>query len=69
MSLRKYARPCEFASMLLMVLGIVALCQPWSLLLHEYSVAIVIAGLLAFNVFSRIASPPPEPGEAPSGTR
>ena len=51
------ARQFEFASMVLMMLGIVALCQPWSLALHQYSVAIIIAGLVAFNVFSRIKSP------------
>ena len=43
--------------MLLMTLGIAALCQPWSLFLHRYSVAMIIAGLLAFNVFSRMKTP------------
>ena len=47
--------------MVLMMLGIVALCQPWSLFLHGYSVAMIIAGLVAFNVFSRIKSPPAAP--------
>jgi hypothetical protein len=45
--------------MVLMALGIAALCQPWSLMLHQYSVAMIIAGLVAFNVFSRIRSPEP----------
>jgi hypothetical protein len=54
---KQHARQFEFASMVLMVLGIVALCQPWSLVLHQYSVAMIIAGLVAFNVFSRIKSP------------
>ncbi len=40
--------------MAMMLLGIVALCQPWSDLLHRYSVLMVIIGLVAFNVFSRI---------------
>ena len=31
-----------------MVLGIVALCQPWSLFLHRYGLTIIIVGLLAF---------------------
>ena len=52
------ARQFEFASMVLMMLGIVALCQPWVLLLHEYSVLMIIIGLVAFNVFSRMPSPP-----------
>jgi hypothetical protein len=54
---KQHARRLESASMALMVLGIVALCQPWSLVLHQYSVAIIIAGLVAFNVFSRIKTP------------
>jgi hypothetical protein len=54
---KQRARQFEFASMALMMLGIVALCQPWSLVLHQYSVAMIIAGLLAFNVFSRIKAP------------
>ncbi len=47
--------------MVLMMLGIVALCQPWSLWLHSYSVLLILIGLVAFNVFSRIASPIAEP--------
>ena len=43
--------------MALMMLGIVALCQPWNLFLHQYSVAMIIAGLIAFNVFSRMKTP------------
>ena len=41
------ARKLEFASMVVMMLGIVALCQPWLLLLHSYSVLIIIIGLVA----------------------
>ena len=54
---KQHARRFESASMAAMMLGIVALCQPWSLVLHQYSVAIIIAGLVAFNVFSRIKTP------------
>jgi len=46
--------------MALMLLGIVALCQPWSEFLHRYSILTIIVGLVAFNVFSRI-TPPPAP--------
>ena len=56
--MKAHARQFEFASMVLMMLGIVALCQPWSAFLHSYSVLMIILGLIAFNVFSRIASPP-----------
>ena len=31
-----------------MVLGIVALCQPWNFFLHRYGVTIIIVGLLTF---------------------
>lgn len=41
-----------------MLLGIVFLCQPWSEFLHRYSILTIIVGLVAFNVFSRIPSPP-----------
>ncbi|MBP6777684.1 MAG: hypothetical protein KA151_10570 [Piscinibacter sp.] len=56
--LSKYARPLETASMAAMLLGIVFLCQPWSEFLHRYSILTIIVGLVAFNVFSRIKSPP-----------
>ena len=41
-----------------MVLGIVALCQPLNLTLHSYGVAIILAGLIGFTVFSKIKPPP-----------
>ena len=53
----RYARRLEMASMAAMLLGIVFLCQPWSEFLHRYSILTIIVGLVAFNVFSRIASP------------
>jgi len=33
---------------IVMVLGIIALCQPWNLFLHRYGVAIILVGLLTF---------------------
>jgi hypothetical protein len=33
---------------IVMVLGIVALCQPWNLFLHRYGVAIILVGLVTF---------------------
>ena len=51
----KYLEP---ASIWTMVLGIVALCQPLSLTLHSYGVAIILAGLIGFTVFSKIKPPP-----------
>jgi hypothetical protein len=61
--LARYARQLESASMALMMLGIVALCQPWVEVLHRYSILLIILGLLAFNVFSRI-EPAPASGPA-----
>lgn len=40
-----------------MVLGIVALCQPFSLGLHSYGVTIILLGLVGFNIFSKIKPP------------
>ena len=54
----RHARRLEMASMAAMLLGVVFLCQPWSEFLHRYSILTIIVGLVAFNVFSRIASPP-----------
>ena len=61
--LARFARQLESASMALMMFGIVALCQPWVEVLHRYSILVIIIGLLAFNVFSRIE---PAPAAAPA---
>ncbi len=58
---QKYLEP---GSILLMVFGIVALCQPWSLFLHRYAVTIILAGLVGFMITSKIS---PE-AEAERGT-
>ena len=54
------ARYLEPASIWIMVLGIVALCQPWSLGLHTYGVTIILIGLIGFNIFSKIKPGPKE---------
>jgi hypothetical protein len=54
---QKYLEP---GSILLMVFGILALCQPWSLFLHRYAVTIILAGLVGFMITSKIA-PEAEP--------
>ncbi len=41
-----------------MVLGIVALCQPWVEVLHRYGVTIILVGLIAFSVGTKFAPPP-----------
>jgi hypothetical protein len=40
-------------SMVLMIFGFVALCQPWSRELHSYSVTITLVGLVLFTIFAR----------------
>ncbi|MEI9417483.1 hypothetical protein [Mesorhizobium sp. Cs1321R2N1] len=49
---QKYLEP---GSQILMVLGIVALCQPWNMLLHAYGLTIILVGLIGFNITSKIA--------------
>jgi uncharacterized membrane protein YhhN len=52
----KYVVPL---AMLLMILGFIFLCQPWSEWLHAYSVAVTLVGLFLFTIFARFA---PQPG-------
>ena len=54
------ARYLEPISQWLMILGIVALCQPWSLTLHSYGVTIILVGLVGFTIFSKIGPGPEE---------
>jgi len=61
---RSHAPLLEKASMALMLLGIAALCQPWNAFLHRYSVLLIILGIVAFNVFSRIKPKPVDEVEA-----
>ena len=42
----------------LMILGIIALVQPWDLTLHSYGVTIILIGLVGFSVFSKIRPGP-----------
>ncbi|ANP89613.1 hypothetical protein [Rhizobium leguminosarum] len=47
----KYLEP---ASQYLMILGIIALCQPWNLFLHRYGMTMTLVGLIAFMVTTKI---------------
>lgn len=51
------------AAQSLMIFGIISLCQPWSLLLHQYGVTLTLIGLVTFMITSKIA-PDPEPEES-----
>lgn len=48
----------EPLSQSLMILGIVALCQPWIEPLHRYAVTIILVGLVGFSIFSKIKPAP-----------
>ncbi|AHG49482.1 membrane protein (plasmid) [Rhizobium leguminosarum bv. trifolii CB782] len=48
---QKYLEP---GSQYLMILGIVALCQPWNLFLHRYGMTMTLVGLIAFMVTTKI---------------
>jgi hypothetical protein len=62
MTVRKLSAKClEPGFMWLMVLGIVALCQPWSQVLHAYGVTITLIGLIGFSIFSKIKPLPEDP--------
>jgi hypothetical protein len=37
-----------------MILGIIALCQPWNLFLHRYGMTMTLVGLIAFMVTTKI---------------
>ncbi|MBX4909777.1 MULTISPECIES: hypothetical protein [Rhizobium] len=48
---QKYLEP---GSQYLMILGIIALCQPWNLFLHRYGMTMTLVGLIAFMVATKI---------------
>jgi hypothetical protein len=48
----------EPLSQWVMVLGIVALCQPWVNVIHRYGVTVILVGLIGFLVFSHIKPGP-----------
>jgi len=54
------ARYLEPLSQWVMVLGIIALCQPWVEIVHRYGVTIILVGLVGFIVFSHIKPGPAE---------
>lgn len=53
------ARVLEPAAQWTMIAGLVFLCQPWVEILHRYGLTVVILGLIAFMITSKIPAPPP----------
>jgi hypothetical protein len=54
-------------SMTLMIAGILFLCQPWVAFLHEWSVLVMLIGLIGFNVSVHIAPPEQQSDEEEPG--
>lgn len=52
------AKIFEPVSQWIMVLGIIALCQPWVELLHRYGATIILVGLIGFSIFTKIRPAP-----------
>lgn len=66
MNLRVFnQRLLEPLTMALMVIGIICLCQPWVLVLHQWSVLIMLIGLIGFNVAVHIKPPEADAEEEP----
>jgi hypothetical protein len=51
-------RRLELIFQCIMIAGIVALLQPWSLFLHRYGVTIILIGLVGFSIFIHVKSKP-----------
>jgi hypothetical protein len=51
-------RRLEMLFQWVMIIGIVALLQPWNLFLHRYGVTIILIGLVGFTVFIHVKSKP-----------
>ncbi len=51
---QKYLIP---AAQWLMVLGIIALCQPWNSFFHRYGLTLILIGLIGFLVTTHIQAP------------
>ncbi|MEI5679807.1 MULTISPECIES: hypothetical protein [unclassified Mesorhizobium] len=52
---------------IVMVLGIIALCQPWNLFLHRYGLTVIIVGLITFMCTNWFGSKVVTEAEGPRG--
>ena len=58
MTFREFAHTrLEPISIWVMVAGIIFLCQPWIEFLHYWSVAVMLAGFIGFNVAIHTPAP------------
>ncbi len=47
----------EPGAIVLMIVGILFLCQPWVAVLHQWSVLVMLVGLIGFNVSAHVLPP------------
>jgi len=59
----RFAQGAEFASIVLILLGIVALCQPFSQFLFKNGYPLLILGWLGLTIFSHRKPIPKDPDE------
>ena len=48
----RFAQAAEFASIVLTVLGIIALCQPFSMVIFSKGLGLLFCGWLGLTIFS-----------------
>lgn len=48
----KFAQAAEFTSIVLILLGIVALCQPFSFWVYQNGFSLLVIGWIGLNIFS-----------------
>ncbi|MBX9457880.1 MAG: hypothetical protein KL863_18735 [Rhizobium sp.] len=48
---QKYLEP---GTQILMIFGIIALCQPWNFFLHRYGLTLTLIGLVGFMITTKI---------------
>ena len=48
----RFAQVAEFLSIALMLLGVAALCQPWSMAIYSNGLTLLFWGWLGLNIFS-----------------
>lgn len=47
-------RYLEPLAQILMIAGIIALCQPWNMFLHRYGLTITLIGLVGFMITTKV---------------
>ena len=53
----RFAQTAEFASIILILCGILALCQPFSFAVFQYGFGVLLTGWVGLTVFFRTEKP------------